>query len=110
MLELPNAQCREQKRFGARECAGCGHGRPNIVARLILGALAISAAAAGALFVHLGFFDATSGRSAYRHMTAAVHNALIPKQLPDQQLQAADGFRPTCQPLINLRSREKLRT
>jgi len=86
MLELPNAQRREQKRFGARECGNCGRGRPNIVARLILGALAIAAAIAGALFVRLRFFDATGSCLAYRHMTAAVHNALIPKQLLDQQL------------------------
>ena len=70
VFELPNAQRREQKRFGASERAGGGHSRFELAARLSI--FAISAAVTGA-FVRLRFFDATGGRLTDRQMPAIIH-------------------------------------
>jgi len=70
VFELPNAQRREQKRFGASERAGGGHSRFELAPRLSV--LAISAAVTGA-FVRLRLFDATGSRLAHRQMPAIIH-------------------------------------
>ncbi len=69
-FELPSAQRREQKRFGASERAGRGHSRFELAARLSI--FAITAAIART-FVRLRFFDATGTRLAHRQMPAISH-------------------------------------
>jgi len=69
VFELPNAQRREQKRFGASERAG-GHSRFELAVRL--SGLAITAAIART-FVRLRFFDAMGSRLAHRRMPAIIH-------------------------------------
>src|SRR5947209_13995383 len=70
MLELPNAQRRQQQSFRAGERARGGHRRRRI-GPCARSALAIVATAART-FVSLSFFDPTR-RFAYRQMPAAIH-------------------------------------
>jgi hypothetical protein len=88
VFELPNAQRREQKRFGASERAGRGHSRFELAARLSI--FAITAAIARTL-VRLRFFDATGSRLAHRQMPAIIHKVSHTRAYPSSFHGNLDG-------------------